>query len=277
MVVVGAGVMGEVLVAAATKAGQAVEIVEADPVRAGEVTKKHGATAVTLADALGAANKETVVWLAVKPQQLSQVLLETEAQMTARPKEDRPLVISLAAGVSLSQIRAAAPSINRLIRIMPNTPARVGKGVTAIAYPGEHPAFSPDQSDLDLAQELLAPLGSVELVPEEELDAVTVIAGSGPAYLFYLAEAMTEAAVSLGLSPELAKTLVAETLVGSAALLRESTQTPAKLRSDVTSKGGVTLAATSYLDENSVMHHLVSAIEAAHSRAQDLGRASTNS
>ncbi|MBM3723736.1 MAG: pyrroline-5-carboxylate reductase, partial [Actinobacteria bacterium] len=136
---------------------------------------------------------------------------------------------------------------------------------------------APSAQDLALVEQLLTPLGSTEQVTETEVDAVTVISGSGPAYLFYLAEAMVEAAVSLGLSAEVATRLVNETLSGSAELLRVSNSLANKLRNDVTSKGGVTLAATSYLDDNAIKSHLVAAIAAAHERAKEMARVSSNS
>jgi len=276
-VVIGAGVMGEVLVAAAKKSGHEVLIVEADPTRAAGVAKSHQVKAVDLAAALADSDQDTAIWLAVKPQQIGELLKEIEAQLSAAPPQARPLFVSLAAGVGAGEIAQVAPSITRLVRVMPNTPARIGRGVTAVVSTPSGNSPAPSAQDLALVEQLLTPLGSTEQVTETEVDAVTVISGSGPAYLFYLAEAMVEAAVSLGLSAEVATRLVNETLSGSAELLRVSNSLANKLRNDVTSKGGVTLAATSYLDDNAIKSHLVAAIAAAHERAKEMARVSSNS
>ena len=276
-VVIGAGVMGEVLVAAAKKSGHEALIVEADPTRAAEVAKGHQVKAVDLAAALADSDQDTTIWLAIKPQQIRELLKEIEAQLSAAPPQARPLFVSLAAGVGTGEIAQVAPSITRLVRVMPNTPARIGRGVTAVVSTPSGSSPAPLAQDLALVEQLLTPLGSTEQVTETEVDAVTVISGSGPAYLFYLAEAMVEAAVSLGLSAEVATRLVNETLAGSAELLRVSNSPANKLRNDVTSKGGVTLAATSYLDDNAIKAHLVAAIAAAHERAKEIARVSSNS
>jgi len=276
-VVIGAGVMGEVLVGAAKKSGHEVLIVEADPTRATEVAKSHQVKAVDLDAALADSDQDTTIWLAIKPQQIRELLKEIEAQLSAAPPQARPLFVSLAAGVGTGEIAQVAPSITRLVRVMPNTPARIGRGVTAVVSTPSGSSPAPLAQDLALVEQLLTPLGSTEQVTETEVDAVTVISGSGPAYLFYLAEAMVEAAVSLGLSAEVATRLVNETLAGSAELLRVSNSPANKLRNDVTSKGGVTLAATSYLDDNAIKAHLVAAIAAAHERAKEMARVSSNS
>jgi pyrroline-5-carboxylate reductase len=277
VVVIGAGVMGEVLVAAAKKARSEVFTVEADPARAAEISNRHEVKATELGVALGGSDTDTTVWLAVKPQQIDRVLTDIETHLAGTPVAQRPLFVSLAAGVGTDHIHREAPSITRLIRIMPNTPARIGRGVTAlVAVPlGNTPA--PTEQDITQACSVLDALGSVERVTEAEVDAVTAVAGSGPAYLFYLAEAMTEAATSLGLSNAQAERLVNETLAGSAELLRVSNEAAAKLRGDVTSKGGVTLAATSYLDDNAIKSQLIAAIKSAHDRAREIGRVSTSS
>ena len=274
---IGAGVMGEVLVGGAKGAGNEVVIVEADPTRAADVANRHNVQSSELAAALKASDQNTAVWLAVKPQQIYALLKEIETHLSGKAPQERPLFVSLAAGVSTEHIGLVAPSITRLVRVMPNTPARIGRGVTAIVNAPAKNSPEPSAQDLAIVEQLLKPLGSTEQVGETEVDAVTVISGSGPAYLFYLAEAMVEAATSLGLGEEVATRLVNETLSGSAELLCASNLTANKLRNDVTSKGGVTLAATSYLDENAIKSHLVAAIAAAHERAKEIARVSSNS
>lgn len=272
-VVVGGGVIGEVIIAARVAAGDDVTLVETDANRAQQVAAKHPIQLASLAEALGGA---AVIWLAVKPQQLPEVLAELDAVLAN--SEDQPLAISLAAGTNTTQIAQLAPNLSRVVRVMPNTPARIGRGVTAIATPPLAPGtFEATPEDLALTTSLLAPLGAVVEAPEALIDAVTVVAGSGPAYLFYLAEAMTEAGVSLGLDQSLSKQLVAETLAGASELLRASGIDAKQLREDVTSRAGVTFAATSYMDDHQLKDEIVTAIKVAHARAKELGEESTRS
>lgn len=272
-VVVGGGVIGEVIIAARVAAGDDVTLVETDANRAQQVAAKHPIQLASLAEAVGAA---AVIWLAVKPQQLPEVLVELDSLLAN--SEDHPLAISLAAGTNTTQIAQLAPNLLRVVRVMPNTPARIGRGVTAIATPPLAPGtFQTTPEDLALTASLLAPLGAVVEAPETLIDAVTVVAGSGPAYLFYLAEAMTEAGVSLGLDQSLSKQLVAETLAGASELLRASGIDAKQLREDVTSRAGVTFAATSYMDDHQLKDEIVTAIKVAHARAKELGEESTRS
>lgn len=272
-VVVGGGVIGAVIIAARVAAGDDVTLVETDANRAQQVAAKHPIQLASLAEALGGA---AVIWLAVKPQQLPEVLAEVDAVLAN--SEDQPLAISLAAGTNTTQIAQLAPNLSRVVRVMPNTPARIGRGVTAIATPPLAPGtFQTTPEDLALTTSLLAPLGAVVEAPEALIDAVTVVAGSGPAYLFYLAEAMTEAGVSLGLDQSLSKQLVAETLAGASELLRASGIDAKQLREDVTSRAGVTFAATSYMDDHQLKDEIVTAIKVAHARAKELGEESTRS
>ena len=270
---VGGGVIGEVIIAARVAAGDDVTLVETDANRAQQVAAKHPIQLASLAEALGGA---AVIWLAVKPQQLPEVLAELDSLLAN--SEDQPLAISLAAGTNTTQIAQLAPNLSRVVRVMPNTPARIGRGVTAIATPPLAPGtFQTTPEDLALTASLLAPLGAVVKAPETLIDAVTAVAGSGPAYLFYLAEAMTEAGVSLGLDQSLSQQLVAETLAGASELLRASGIDSKQLREDVTSRAGVTFAATSYMDDHQLKDEIVTAIKVAHARAKELGEESTRS
>jgi pyrroline-5-carboxylate reductase len=149
---------------------------------------------------------------------------------------------------------------------MPNTPALIGEGMTGIA-PGSHAT----DSDLARAESLLRAVGQVVRVPEPQLDAVTALSGSGPAYFFYLVEAMIEAGVQLGLARPLATQLIVQTAVGSALMLRDSGEHPVQLREAVTSPGGTTAAAIKELDAHRVRAALAAALDAAARRSRELG------
>jgi pyrroline-5-carboxylate reductase len=207
-------------------------------------------------------DRADVIILAVKPQVMGEVL---------RPLADffRPdqLVISIAAGLTTATLDALCGHRPAIVRIMPNTPALIGKGISAICS-------GPRARDehLVLANTLFASVGATLRVNESEMDAVTAISGSGPAYVFYWMEAMLEAAKELGFSPSVARQLVYETLAGSAALAHFSSESPDVLRARVTSKGGTTEAAVRTLDDGGVRSAVVRAIHAAAERSRELSR-----
>jgi pyrroline-5-carboxylate reductase len=199
--------------------------------------------------------------LAVKPQDIDALLAELAPAVTPRH-----LVVSVAAGVTTGHIEAALPAGVAVVRCMPNTPALVDQAMTAIS-PGAHA----DEPHLALAEELLAAVGRVVRVPEEQLDAVTALSGSGPAYFFFLVEAMIDAGILLGLPRALAAELIVQTAVGSATMLRDSGEHPVQLREAVTSPGGTTIAAIRELEVHGVRAALLAAIEAAAKRSRELG------
>ncbi len=214
----------------------------------------------TSRDTADLVRRAATVVLAVKPQGIREVLDEI------RPAMDRnPLIISIAAGVSLATLAAGLPSGSRIIRAMPNTPALVGRGVTAICR-----GDAVTEDDVAVAEAVLGAAGRVWRVDETAMDAVTAISGSGPAYVFYLMEAMLDAAERMGLSPETAREWVLDTVEGAAVLCRETGRHPETLRQQVTSKGGTTAAALDVMQEESVNDHLVTAILAAQQRAREL-------
>ena len=182
--------------------------------------------------------------------------------------EPGALVISLAAGVEIAVLEAHLPAATPVVRVMPNTPASVGEGMSALAA-GTHAV----QTHLERASELLGAVGRVVVVPEKHLDAVTAVSGSGPAYVMYVAEAMIDAGVLLGLPRDIATTLVTQTLYGSAKLLRDSGTHPTVLRENVTSPGGTTAAALRTLDDFRVKAAFLAALEAARDRSQELAAA----
>jgi pyrroline-5-carboxylate reductase len=173
-------------------------------------------------------------------------------------------IVSIAAGVSTASLEAAAGAGVAVVRSMPNTPALVGAGAAAISG-----GASADEADLEWAEGILAAVGTVVRVPEHHLDAVTGLAGSGPAYVFLVAEALVDAGVLAGLPRPVSEELVTQLLVGSAALLRERGDA-ARLRAMVTSPGGTTAAGLRRLEEHSVRSAMLEAVMAATARSREL-------
>ncbi len=212
--------------------------------------------------ALQRGSRATVV-LAVKPQSLPVVA----SQWAAAGLAFDGVVITMLAGAKSGVVRSALGGSVRVVRVMPNTPARIGQGATAVAL-GDG-AVPGDEAP---ALELFRAVGPVvEMVEEPMMDAVTALSGSGPAYLFYLAEAMARAGVEAGLPPAAADRLTRQTLAGAAAMLAASSESPADLRGAVTSKGGTTEAALAVLDAQRVAASIVKAVIAARDRGRALG------
>ena len=202
--------------------------------------------------------KDVVV--AVKPQHVSEVACDLRAGGTER-------ALSIAAGVRIEVLQAGFGGRARLVRAMPNTPALVGLGAAAIAA-----SSNATDDDISWAQSILSAVGTVTVVDEPALDPVTGLSGSGPAYLFLLAEAMTAAGVQQGLTPHIADALTRQTLLGAASLLSTSDDSPAQLRSNVTSPGGTTAAAIEIMQQNDLEGIVKSAIAAATERSRELGQ-----
>ncbi|HSN06132.1 MAG TPA: pyrroline-5-carboxylate reductase [Candidatus Angelobacter sp.] len=256
----GAGVMGETLLAGLIRAGRpAAELVvtERRTDRAEELRQRHGVEVVSNLDA--AAKADTLV-LVVKPQDMGALCDEIAPHV--RPGA---LVVSLAAGITTDFLESRLPEGVPVVRVMPNTPALVDQGMAAIS-PGVHC----DQAHLDEARQLLEAVGRVVVLEEKHLDAVTAISGSGPAYFFYIVEAMIEAGVFLGLPRSTATELVVQTCYGAATMLRETGEHPSVLRENVTSPGGTTVAALRTLDDHKVRAAFISALEAARDRSHEL-------
>ena len=203
-----------------------------------------------------------VVVLATKPQALGIVLPEVRAGLTGGQ-----LVVSVAAGVSTSTLEAALPPGTRVVRAMPNTPALVDSGATAITA-GAHAS----DEDLELARGLFESVGRVVVLEEGQLDAVTGLSGSGPAYLFLVLDALCDAGVKVGLRREEARILAAQTMLGSARLVLETGEHPGLLKDMVTSPGGTAIAGLHTLEAGGLRTTLIDAVEAATLRAQELGR-----
>jgi pyrroline-5-carboxylate reductase len=258
--ILGAGTMGETILAGLLRAGRAKESVvisERRPERAEELKSRHGVRVLTNEEA--AAFGDTVL-IVVKPQDVGGLLTEIEPAL-----KEQALVMSLAAGITTGFIEQHLPGGTPVVRVMPNTPALVDEGMAALS-PGAHC----DAEHLERAQRLMAATGRVVQVPEGYQDAVTAISGSGPAYVFYVAEAMIEAGVHLGLPRATSTDLVVQTLYGAATMLRETGTHASILREQVTSPAGTTAAALRVLDGERVRAAFVSAMEAARDRSREL-------
>jgi len=263
LAILGAGVMGETVLSGLLRAGwHADQIVATDRrlERQLELTTRYGIKMLENTEAV--AEAETVI-LVVKPQDMSDLLMEI-----AESIKPGTLVVSLAAGIDTTFIESRLPEGVAVVRVMPNTPAQVDEGMAAIS-PGSHST----QDHLDRVTEILSATGRVITVPEQYQDAVTAISGTGPAYLFFVVEAMIEAGVHLGLPRDTATELVVQTMLGSAKLLRETGEHPTVLRERVTSPGGTTAAAVRELEDHKVRAAFLGAMEAARDRSRDLAAA----
>ena len=202
---------------------------------------------------------DLVIW-AIKPQTFK------EAALPLRTLTQSALHLSVAAGIPSSSIAQWLDN-ERVVRTMPNTPALIGKGISALyARPGVN------EADKEWAAQVMGTTGGVLwLDAEDQLDAVTALSGSGPAYMFYFMEAMTEAGVGMGLRPEQAYQLAVATFIGAGELARASTESPEVLRQRVTSKGGTTYAAIASMEANGVKALFAQAMRAAQQRAKELG------
>ncbi len=256
VVVVGGGVMGGALASGLVRDGWTrVSIVEAVPERRTQLADEFGVpVSGKLADLVPGAR---VLVLAVKPNHAAAVLDQASGLI-----EPGTLVLSLCAGVTIAELADHLPAGTPIVRVMPNTPAQVGAGMAALS---PNQAVADDQ--LQLAVRLMGAVGRVIVLPEALQDAVTAVSGSGPAYVFYLAEAMIEAGVQLGLTRQQADELVRQTILGSAQLLAAG-QHPAVLRERVTSPGGTTAAAIRQLDAHAVRAAISAAVWAAHDRSR---------
>lgn len=262
--IIGAGVMGETLLSGLVRAGRRVDdllVGEKRGERARELEERYG---VTVVGNVAAAQKADTVALVVKPQDMSDVLDEISPHL--RPGQ---LVVSLAAGITTGFIESRVPDGVAVVRVMANTPALVDEGMSAIA-PGSHC----DEAHLAEAEGLMGSTGRVLRIPEKQMDAVTAISGSGPAYLFFVVESMIEAGVHLGLPRATATELVVQTVVGSAKMLRETGTHPVVLREQVTSPGGTTASALRELEVHKVRAAFLAAMEAARNRSRELAEGS---
>ena len=261
---IGCGNMGEALVKGLVQARVVPpELITAFDTRTEQLAELDRRYGVRPAKSNVDVVRETdVVVLAVKPQIMSPVLGEIASAVSRRQ-----LVISIAAGVSTATIRAGVGTDLRLIRVMPNTPALVLQGATAIAK-----AKGLETGDLETAQEIFGAVGKVVVLDEELMDAVTGLSGSGPAYVAVVIESLADGGVKMGLDRATAMTLAMQTVLGAATLLLETNLHPGALKDMVSSPGGTSIAGIAALEEGGIRTTFIKAVERATLRSRELGR-----
>lgn len=257
LAVVGAGAMGEALLSGWLASGWTADdivIVDAHAPRVEELRDRHGVRGVEMDEAAAAG---TIV-LAVKPYQVASVLEALASSLSATT-----VVVCIAAGVTLQKLAAGLPEGQPVVRVMPNTPALMGEGMAGIV-PGPHATTE----QCALVVDMFEAVGRAVVVDEPSLDALTALSGSGPAYLFYIAEAMIEAGVHQGLTRPQATELVNQTFVGAGAMLAGSGDSATVLRERVTSPAGTTAAALRALDDHGVRAGMMAAVDACVERSR---------
>ena len=252
--------MGEALLSGLLRSGRApadLLFTERHDDRAKELAAKLGIESVT---AIEAAARADTLLVAVKPQEIGALLADIADAVTPAN-----LIISIAAGIPTTTFEKQLADGTPVVRVMSNTPVFVDEAMSAISA-GAHAG----EEHLVRTEDLLRPVGKVIRVPESQLDAVTALSGSGPAYFFFLVEAMIDAGILLGLPRAVAADLIVQTAIGSAIMLRDSGQHPVQLREAVTSPGGTTIAAIRELENHGVRAAMLSALEAARDRSREL-------
>lgn len=264
LAILGGGRMGEALIAGLTTSGtdpESIAVAETAAERRHELESRHPGVRVVASPAWAVADAD-VVLVAVKPKDVTSVL---EGCIEAIP--EHAVLISIAAGVRTETIAAVSGS-RPVVRVMPNTPALLGAGASAIA-----PGTTASETDLSTAEHILRAVGVVVRVTEPMLDAVTALSGSGPAYVFLLAEALVDAGVAEGLDRGLATQLVNQTVLGAGRMLSERAESAEELRAMVTSPGGTTAAACRELEIGGFRASVHAAVDAARRRSEELGHA----
>jgi len=256
----GVGKLGEALLSGLLRAGRPpaqLLAAERHPERAAEIAGRYGVPTPTPVEAVGQAD---VLLLAVKPQDMRTLLLEIAPAL--RPGT---LVVSIAAGITTAVIERELAEGTAVVRVMTNTPVFVDEAMSAVSA-GTH--ASPEQ--LAFVEDLLRSVGKVVRVPESQQDAVTALSGSGPAYFFFLVEAMIDAGILLGLPRAVAADLIVQTAVGAAVMLRDSGELPVQLREAVMSPAGTTISAIRVMEDHGVRAAMLAALEAARDRSREL-------
>jgi len=262
---IGAGNMAEALLRGALNAGliDASRVVACDP-KPDRQQLFHDELKVRIVENAAAVTEAAeILLLCVKPQQCESVLAEIKDSFSV----EKHLLVSILAGTTLQQLEAGLPEAARVIRVMPNTPMLVGCGASGLSA-----GINATDSDVELIERLLSCASTVVRVEEPQMDAVTAVSGSGPAYLFYLVEAMAEAGVAEGLSRQDALRLAVRTCLGAAKMAEETGTLPEELRRRVTSPNGTTQAAIEVLDSEAVKKRLVTAVRRAAERSRELSR-----
>jgi pyrroline-5-carboxylate reductase len=266
--IIGVGNMGSAIVQGVLRAALFApdEIVVCDVVREKAEDLSKALKIHTEQSAAEVARAASTIIIAVKPQTMEQCLTEIKGTVTASH-----IIISIAAGISTGFLEKRLPAATHVVRAMPNTPALVGAGATVLCA-GSHAS----DKDMSAAEDIFTAVGKVFRAPESLMDAVTAVSGSGPAYLFYFAECLSDAAVQNGLPRQQAVALVTQTVFGSAKLLSESGEEASVLRAKVTSPGGTTEAALKIFKQHGFDGILAAAVRAAVERGRELGGAKKN-
>ncbi len=255
---IGAGNMGAAIIAGACKV-YSISVCDLDKRRVSQLRRKYK---VKSGDIKGVCEQSQMIVLAIKPQNFDEVIQLVSPHITRRH-----VVVSIAAGITTQYIEKRLPIKSKVIRTMPNLPAQAGLGVTGIA--GGKAASA---ADLKKVQKLFSTVGEARLVAEKDLDAITAVSGSGPAYVFLFIESLVQASRSMGLDQRVSEDIVLQTLKGSVALLEQQKVSAEELRHRVTSKGGTTAAALAVLQQKKFQVIVKQALKAAQQRAKQLSR-----
>ena len=259
---IGAGNMAEALMRGILKTGivspQDIVIADIDQNRITCLQEKYSVQVAQNNRDL--VSRAEIVILSVKPQVISDVLKEITSSV-----EQRTLLISIAAGITLSFLKAHLPHNVRIVRVMPNTPALVLEGMTAICSDGVN------EEDMKRAEQIFSAVGRVVIIRETLIDAVTGLSGSGPAYVAVLVEALTDGGVLMGLPRNVSQNLALQTVLGSVRLLMDSQEHPAHLKDRVSSPGGTTIHGIYALEKGGFRASLIEAVRSATIRSQELG------
>lgn len=265
IVVIGGGKIGEALISGLVNADvdpQSITVTGRRPERGEELRERYGVRDST--DNRQAAEDADVVFLCVKPKMIVDVLGEISGAL--EENDVTTVLVSMAAGIPLSAMEDAVVAGTPVVRVMPNTPMLVGRGMNAVAT-----GRFVTEEQLEQVTELLSVVGEVMPVSESDMDAVTALAGSSPAYFFLVAESLIDAGVSLGLTRGVAEKLVVTSAAGAGIMLSESGQDPATLRANVSSPAGTTVAALRELEESGIRGAFFRATEACARRSAELG------
>ncbi|MGO1948202.1 MAG: pyrroline-5-carboxylate reductase [Mycobacteriaceae bacterium] len=267
---IGGGNIGEALISGLVGSGdkgEAPDVVVFDPSkdRLDVLREQYGI--ISADSASEAATEADFVVIAVKPYIVGPVLEEIAGTLDSNDTDT--VLVSVAAGVSLPSMESAVAAGTPVVRVMPNTPMLVGKGMSAIAG-----GRFTSAEQVEAVRGLFSTVGSTVAVAEKDIDAVTAVSGSGPAYIFLVGEAMTDAGVQLGLTRDVAQQLAVATIEGAATMMAEGDKNPVDLRGNVTSPGGTTAAATRALEENGLRTAFFRAMQACVDRSVELGRPS---
>jgi pyrroline-5-carboxylate reductase len=261
---IGGGVMGEALlsrlIAQQVYPANAILVSEPMAERRQVLADKYGIQVTS--DNAATLAAETALMLAIKPQMFATVA----AELDAATSQTKPIVLSILAGTTLKQLEAAFPQ-QAVIRVMPNTPAQVGAGISAITA-----GRLAGAAQMATARQILATVGGVVEVTESMMDAVTGLSGSGPGYVAIVIEALADGGVAAGLARPIAMQLAIQTVLGTAKLLQETGMHPGQLKDQVTSPGGTTIAGIAQLEQQGLRSALIEAVRAATKRSQELGQ-----